>query len=1010
MPAVSLSVGNYEKINDALNAVLLSGRFQGRPLYLVLDNVARAELAEALDVPENEVENYCCREVGRSLDPHGDPYAGFAARALIWRSTNRFAKPPISAVLFTLAHAAERMVSDTQFTAANYYKRLEEITGVGHGRLSQHGVSTERFWQIFSSWLTEVDYAFGRPTARPLNSYKYVSIAISQAVVRASDRECFHKLFEKFSFSGTDAISGDEMYKYLDPWMHGSGPTSRLKSAWTKLDLRQRICEVALAELDEWTNSVRESRIGQSVGTNRLSLAGAIIPSFPKPSFLLSIGRKAELSDELSLIVNGRSGQPAVQIGNSIYGGFATLSPTSALDMQAVLSAGIALSDAGRGTQYSWRPRFAIPLARAESGNLWTEVQRTAVGVEYILLVRSTLKIRQSVERVLNSAARAGFTVATKQELPGLPPEWVLYQNVVMMRAFNDVPDDIAALSPLSDSGSLQVLGGLPLARGIWHRRAPPTLRLDAAEGPLTIEVRDEKEGRQEVVATTTATQSPALLQLTTEQIPASGALDVTGFAGKHEVGHVNLLMRSARRPLPLDRKGRGQLRYMDLATAREESAHQTAVASVEGLRASGPRAPIAESSVIDRFSELAAGGEAEDATPKVTAFPAFERRATGDVATFLSMSCGERGGHHWKAETLPAGYPARLPASMECVTCGETVLTRNRGTAPQLKTKDATTVRPSVPCWSPKDLTAKGVTVDHDLLLDALCFIGNGSWGTFESLVDRNDLQPWEAVALARNLAALGHIDLQVVKGSGRIMTWCVPPPTLAFHYPRSAVFSGFRNCALLDEARDLLVDAGATFEEQKRWSRPTRVLVQGIDPEAADRCLSAVKDALGRPIAVIENSHLRLAEACGGMNGLGTLLTPVSSGRPDSLQRFDLASGKWRDCEALNDTGAYRYQFAGQSYVYRDKTGRDFQGPHEIVKLLAARSAGAALHCYSPSSLEFVSMLGCEPPGLLARTLTACSGELPIVTNGRLVHGQVPPTLAATVLRILYDKEILS
>lgn len=989
-------MGGYSKVNDALNDAFLDGRFAGRPLYLVLDNRARREIAQALNVSLDGVEDHCCRVVGDKLRPHGDPYEHLTFKTLNWRVSNSPGKPPFTALLFTLAHAAERMVSDQQFSSGNYYQRLAEITGVSHGRLSQFGVSTEKFWHVFSRWLAENDYAFGRPTASAVNSFRYVSLAMSQAIVREADRECFHHLFEKYGFSGTDTISAAAMAQYIDAWMHGSGPSQRLKAAWQKQELRERISEVAIAELEEWTSSDASGGRSNACG-NRLSLASAIIPDFPTPRLLLSIGLKAELAGDVPLAGKRPADPGALVLSNSLYGGFATLAPPHVLEIQRVMRAGIELEDAARSAQYSWRSRFAIPLAQSENGNYWTEVQRTTAGTRHCLLVHEAH--RETVEDVLAESAMPGYSVATDEQLRGLPGGWLLFQDVIVLHPVDGIPADIAGLSPMSDSGGLVAEGGLLLERGIWHRRAPPRIKLLETGNSVGIEAW---EGDDEPTSPI-AMSFDNVLQLDPGQIPQSGVVTARGTVNGQHAGTLPLLFRTARRPRPIDRQSRGRLAYGDLLTASDI----TDVGSglfVEGPVVHGPTGSLSQSGLLDRFTETQASSGAEAEKPAIPQpAPPAARVRTDDVNLFLSMSCVERGRHVWVYETVPPNYPRKAKVNKECRGCGLAVLEHRNprpAAAPSSETK--------APAWKPRELPARRDIRDHDLVLDALCFLGNGSWGSLERLAGNEDGEPWQAIEMAKALSALGHVDLELQRGCGRVAAWSVPAPSLAFRSPTAAILAGFRNQRLVNELKARVSAAGGTLTETPQDGGPVLVAVEGLDVDAAASAISDLPDPHGRAVTIVADAPRGLAAACAAMPGIGTLLSPVTPGNPDMLQRYDLAQGRWRNREAIDGPGAYRYQYAGQTYVYVDQVGTALQGPHEVVKLLAARDAQANLHCYDQESREFLSVLGCEPPGLLGRALVACSGRLPRVDAGRTTYRDVPPEVAATVLEILYCREL--
>jgi hypothetical protein len=249
-----------------------------------------------------------------------------------------------------------------------------------------------------------------------------------------------------------------------------------------------------------------------------------------------------------------------------------------------------------------------------------------------------------------------------------------------------------------------------------------------------------------------------------------------------------------------------------------------------------------------------------------------------------------------------------------------------------------------------------------------------------------------------------LGHVDVALEAGTGRAREWCVAPPALAFYAEDEAVLSGFRNLEMLADAVDVLKHGGAECERKERIDQPLVYRFKGITPGAARDALSVLTDPHGRAISVVNQVPDRLATACLRLDR-GGLFLPATIGAPDHLQRYDVESGKWRGAESALTGGAYRYQLGGMEYAFIDNEGRAWRGPHELVKTLAARQVGKGVHAYDPSNLEFSSRLGCEPPGLLGRMLVSCSGELPLVGNGKSIFTNVPPHVASCVFQLLYE-----
>jgi len=553
----------YGVVNGALNQVFLGGRFESRPLYLVLDERARADLSDILSIDRDEVEDHCCSVVGSSLAAAGDPYKHLEGELWKWSLTGRKQLPPFTALLFVLSRAAELMVSDNNFNAANYYQRLAQVTGIPAGRLSMHGRSTEQFWRAFNGWLAERDFRFGRPTARAVNSNKYVGIAMSQAIVREEDRIRFHSMFEKYGFTGTDVITEEEITQYIETWITTSRPTRQLKAAWAKPELKSRIAEIAVDELEDWTAEIASAAGAGLRPGKRLSLALSYRNDLFSRSASLWLGREDTIDDvELTASQNEQ-----LTLANSTFGSFATVEPRSALDLPRVLSQGATLSSPG-GETFNWAARAVIPLSRSDKGGYWTEVNRVTVGVEHVVLVRADARVKSTVESALEEIAAPGYTVATPSTLKGLPAGWLLYEKVSVQRQLEHVRGFEAALSPVGETSGLQFVGGLRMGRGIYHSWAAPDAVLETQEPDARILAWEGTAAEGEPLCEATGERGQAALHLGGLQA-SSGNLYVEGRKGQQAIGSATVLLRSAAKARPLDRQGRGELAYADALSGR---------------------------------------------------------------------------------------------------------------------------------------------------------------------------------------------------------------------------------------------------------------------------------------------------------------------------------------------------------------------------------------------------------------------------------------------------------
>lgn len=995
----------YRAVNAALNEVFLGGRFESRPLYLVLDRRGREQLvgllADTLGATSENVEEKCCAVVGAALSTSGDPYQDIYIKLVSWLVGQRKVPPPFTALLFTLSRAAELMVSDGQFSSANYYERLSGVTGVEKWRLSQFGYMTEKFWRAFNKWLADTDFAHGRPTARAVNSYRYVGLAMSQAIVREEDRQRFHGLFEKYRFSGTDAVTEEEIAQYISNWIHTSRPTKQLKTAWAKAELRPRICEAAIAELAEWADERGESEFGGSHSVTRLSMAMSFRHDLFSRSVSIWNGREAEV--ERVELAPGEHNSACV-LDNTTFASFATVEPRSAIELPRALGHGLKLRSAD-GRVFEWLARPVIPLARSEKGNYWTEVSRVTMGVENVVLVRADKAIRDSVEAVLAEIAQPGFSLSTSSELKGLPSGWVLYENVRALRQLSELEGFQAALSPVGSSSGLQVVGGLKIGRYIWHEARPPVIVLDTRESGTRLRGWNGVSREDDEVIDQSSDLGQVLVDVS-DHDASSGNLYVEGDVDGQVVGSATILLRSAKRPRSLDKQGNGDWIY----TAALKTVPLPGVP--EGVR--GVLAPGAEmsASAIDLASFAAIGsrdsegeGEGQDAIEdEISDAPVANPRAGLTPDEVMALPCAVRGIHVFRYETVPPGLPKYAPINKECKDCHLALLHRRdrpKSVSPKPVIK-AVAVPRTVYASPPTE------ELPLDLWFDAACFFGQGTAATFEGLVSAEGVDAWRASEVLKNLSLLGHCDLGY-SPSMRPRAWSVAPPALSFIGEEAAVLCGFRNSALLDDLQSLVAGLGGNVEYRADPRQPALVVVHGLQYETAAEALDVLADVHARRVTIVKDAALELAAFSINSGGLQDAFSPATMGSA-ALERFDLLSMRWRTGQDVVGHGAFKASYAGTTYFYRAPSGATYSASYELVKLAAARAAGVRLHAYDEASREFSSVLGCEPQGLPGRALVACSGSLPRIEPGLSIYRDVGPDVASRVLEFLYNGELPS
>lgn len=990
----------YVKYNHALNELFFSGRFAWRPVYLSLDAGMRAELAAALDEEEEGLEEKICEVAGSVLARVGNPYAAMNDQAKVWWRKSRSSPPPFTALLFALSHAAAQMAAGGNFGPNNYYLRLAQAIGRERQLLSFHGKYTDSLWELLSQWLTENNYELGRPTATAINSWKYVGKALSQVVVRAGDRELFHDMFTRYGFSGNESISPDEIRHYLANWMLTSKPNRRLKAAWQKNELQQRVCEAAVAELASWGSSAGMPAKGTATPAGKrsvkLSLIASFVTRFPRPTMMdLQIGRSEERSEPLQpLSIEGATGQ-GFALANEDFGTFATILPRPIGADGRTLSRSYSFAAPG-DTHLDWQPRIVIPLAKANDGPYWIEVTRVAFGQPHLILVRNIASFPKKVEAYLSDAALEMPAKVMPQDLPGLPSDWVLYKDARLGQPSSTPPLDLEALVPIGGEGALAVEGSFQLARGIFHSRSELIASVLAPKGPTDLLAIPMGAFPGQAIKRVREAGNTCRLTITGKETEGHAGLRLEGRSGAELVASADILLRDADTPRALDRQGRDALSYHNPISAAGPSQGnaQLCPVSVAGMVVAGIEDGEDDSATITLGNQLPQG-ESEEAQDATLASPILKHVA--------NQTCAERGYHIWRCETLEPGRPKKTPLRQECKDCAQAIIVIDRGK----KTAQV------MPVGLRPMKTYTGVDspslprIDHDLLFDALCFLGTGSWGKFESLLaDKVDM-PWQAREIAQNYALLGLLDLELRPGTNIVQRWSVPACAASFIDEDTAFLSGFRSQSMLTSLSAAIRQAGGHLMQAPRSSVPGQVEVNGLAPARLSEAFAAITDPLGRPVSVNQGPGRKIASACLEWGNLDACLVPISIGRQANLQSFNVKTARWENVNSTGRKGAYRWNDGRQTYAFVEDAGRSMAGQYQVVKLMAARAQQHQLHAYDATKRAFLATLGCDAPGLLGRALVACSGSLPEISDGLLKYSNVDPHTARQALDAMYRKD---
>ncbi|WP_432471796.1 hypothetical protein [Amphritea sp. HPY] len=1008
----------YGKVNDVVNQVFFDGRYESVPVYLDLEDEIRSELAQRLDCAAADIELLIGTTVSRTLDwSCSNIYKTHLKGLRAWNAKSRLGYPPYTTILLTFSLAAEHMRQDSQYSSTNYYQRLFEILGVddeaskNKARLgAKHTLS---FWNSLNRWLMWNDYEYGRPTARRVNNWKYVSFALSQSLVRDADRKRFHRMFAEFGISPHESLSEAEISLYIHEWMTGHGPSEWLKKIWAVPDLRERVASSAIQELECWHGDMQGNN-GSSLSIKRLSWT-AIIQSFPNKRIKLYLaGASNDGIEESSLKLSDKTPELAAKAFEKCNGNIwlsplqganlECIEPVDKLNIDALMLSPFQLvTENGRGC-YKHDIRPVIPLIKLESSPYFREVSRVSLHTDHIILCHENWKAR--VDSHLEKYARSGFVSHNAKDVTGLPEQWIIFQGVEYLSAPQEsVEDNLQPIVPLSEGVSIQLTGGLKLSPNIWHSKAPPEILSSDDKGLLELEVSYiALEGEEELqFEQKIKPDNPAFLKSSKIDLD-SGTYTVAAIRNSRKVAEKDISFRSAKLPRKLNSSRTQELGYklnherrgwwssaLPLNGCKDDTVLLRGMI-IEGDHI-GPEEGIG-SFLTDFDHGLDITHEEED----------FWGDYNHDPVKGFAESCILRGYHVWECEPCVSHGDRYSAKHMTCKDCKSSVLSKRVGRG--LKRKK-NIFRAQARSISGMRIESRSIdNVSPEIVLDAICYLGAGSWRSIESVISAHVELPWQITEFARRLVDLGYIDVTLSEDGRKPVSWSCSPPALVATPNGEVYLSGFRNDTLLEEVASALSGEGCSHRVVKQELAPPAYVweLSNLTITDVEGLLGNIKDPHGRKIKVVNSPASSINNFMPSIYEMKQMLRPIHIEDQGDIERFDPKTGRWSK-HPLKGVGGYRTSFAGRRYFYLNEHGESYEAGYEVVKLIAARDAGIRLHGYNKGTGNLECIIGCEPPDLYRRMLISCSGLVPERGEWKLTFSGVSEELAKALITKLYS-----
>ncbi len=984
----------YGLWNHALASTFFGGSRAGRPVYLDLEDDILSAVTEELTEPWGPVKvdplRALCRSVARTflVEPgRGDLLSDHLTRAAEWERKSGAVgsdPPPVIAALSLFSLAAEQMRSGDGMNNSNYYGRLCELLEVSapaRRKRVEEGFRRDSLamWDHLNAWLRAAHGARGIPTAASFNHLSYVGVPMSQALVRAADRDRLPDFFATYDLRPGQQFSRDAMMELLSVWLPKSRVTSALKSFWrSRMEARRRIAQAVCLELEHWDGGL-SGAVASTHHEYRASLAASYV-DVPRPAFsAIVVTRNGDWLPEGSCqLTEERVGHALLEVveADLDFGGMVNLdyaSPELGQLLDTALAGPLRLTDRTAETVITRPLRDLVVMPWDEVAGLYVESARVELGRVHLVLARAG--IARDVQDALSEIAGTGVEVV--RDRAGVPPGWTLFADVQVRGLWSGRDDRLAALKPWS-STQIELSGGMQLGAGRWHSLAPPSVvAVDGQHRSFAVRLFEEwvaGTGRPPVdLGTHVGTAELELAHLRLEDGDyrlVLSELGPTGSVGDQLTARA-LKLRSGATvhldPPPPFRLAHcvspgidawSALSAMDVADSGPGGLRGAALAGEPPRLLPAPQVALPESfgrilpaNLDELFGRLAAA-DREDLEAE---FQRLLRQGLVEIEGTKPRLTDA--GQRWSDDRDRRTRAARAGADAG----GATLLDRR-------------------------------FEADMDLILDALTAVDAGSWTLLERLIRYSSVERWEPLEAARNLSVLGYVDLELDRRTLRPRRWSLAPPALVvLPDGRSAFLSGARDTRLTERVDREVRERGGLTISHESSGRPRLWQVHGLAAVA----LEEVASACGLQFARAVPRHL--AQSLPSIRSIYEDLPEISVPYGAVLERFDFETNRWIATNRTRETGAYRITATSTHYAILAESGLR-ECDHAVAKYAAAAATGRQIMAYDEAAGDLTCLLGARPPGLYERAIVLSTGELPRpLSNSTQVYSAVSGELAA-------------
>ncbi len=999
--AGKLSIGGnvlsevYLAWNTAITEAIYNTSAKGVPVYLDLDDDKFAEVAAHPSLKKFDSSKaglaFAVENVIDWTAPKSTMLWPIVGESRVWmrkflRHENPKGSPPMVAFLAVVVLAAEAM-GNGDANANAYYAQLFKILNV-EGESDKKKLegaykdSVLLLWGYLKKWLTELEWTQGIPTAEAL-SFPYVSVAMSQALVREGDRRKLSRMFDLMNFTPGEYVSPTEMTDYFNIWIQreDSHVSNSLKALWSKNSARERISEVLSKELEVWDGHVWGGQAGEGPTGRGARQHGKLKLSLKKNSYMGVVR-----------LVHGLVFNTPTQFPGSETTFYATSSPdiplifskasktqvalqnTAAIPLDTLLIGDLQIQGENLPSPVRRIPKDVVVLAFDEELQAFLEVEKAALGQALLVFIRDQAPLIASLQRILTANAAPGFKVLSKNTI-GLPTGWLAITDVQLISAQTSSFElrQFDALTPLASS-QLILSGGLkipgPITKKYLSGKAPILTAVSQNSNLVAVELYqsvwadDTFEDRK--IQTWESMNGTVYVELS-KYIDEDGDYRAVFLEAGTPTMQRDLYLRSGMQPDALAAKNMPHLGHSIESFGARALFEAHEITSDTPLYITGASANF-EYSYHEEEKAGEFAGALSEWLPENSASIEPNQSTRVVIPQVESDSCIYTGKHKRNLPMCTNGAKYVLGV---CENCGEQkpeycnayLVTKKKTYEKIIAARVAQNVEPIY--------LEKPVEVDFDYVLSLFSHVITGTASSMINALEALATDDISSLQIFELMEQLGHIEV-TRSLSGKPEIWSLVKGQVNFRpkAAKSALLGLWRERdleSLSDTIQNIEVAdgprLGLEFETPEDYSSASEKIAElGFDYGSPNEVVNAL-----RPLSWVRENLPRLP-------------LPAS----DSVDVFDAASGKWIESEYLTP-GAIRFRGQyGVRYYYIDqdgvKEGVGVSSSASIVKYLAANESSRALIKYSKKLESIFVPLGAKIPGLYGRSVLLASGVPPV------------------------------